>query len=56
MQTRRFGKRLIVPSTLQARRELRLFSAQQDARQPCGPEVQLPAHSPTTIVPNPKAS
>jgi hypothetical protein len=40
-QARRFGKRMTLPSSVQVRRELRLFSAQEDARHRCAADLGL---------------
>jgi hypothetical protein len=40
-QARRFGKRVTVPSSVQVRRELRLFAAQEDARYRCAADAGL---------------
>jgi len=39
---RRFGRRMPVPSSLQVSRELRLLSAEEDARARCAEEDGLP--------------
>ena len=41
MLTRRFGRRLSLPSSVQVRQELRLFSAQEDARHRCAGDLGL---------------
>ena len=41
MFTHRFGKRVPLPSSIQVRHELRLFSAQEDARHRCAGEIGL---------------
>lgn len=39
----RFGKRIPIPSTLQIRRELRAFCAQEEVREECAAKEGLPS-------------